>query len=80
MLASISNNPELKQDIEQVRSYLVRIQEQLWELENKGQLDDDNISAIVSHLASAHYYARKAKWRGVEHLKVEKSEDADLMS
>jgi hypothetical protein len=80
MLAKISDNPELKQELDSVRYYLNRIYNELWELENQGELDDDNLSAIVSHLASAHYFAKNAKWRGVEHLRVRHEEGTDLMN
>jgi hypothetical protein len=44
-----------------------RIHEELWELENQGQLDD---STVFKYLLSSLRCANKAKWLAVEHLRV----------
>jgi hypothetical protein len=69
---------ELVEEFRTIERYMTKIHREVWELENQGLVDEDNISAIISHLASAHYYVRKAKWRGVEHLRV--SDDTDMLA
>jgi hypothetical protein len=59
-----------------ITQYLAMIQEEVWELDNQGLLNTDNVSAILSHLASAHYYVTRAKCNNVEHL----VDDEDMMA
>jgi hypothetical protein len=69
---------ELADEFRTIERYMAKIHREMWKLENQGSVDEDNISAIISHLASAHYYVRKAKWRGVEHLRV--GGDTDMLA
>lgn len=55
--------------VETVHWLMAEVEKEIWELENQGLLNEDNVTSLMAHLASAHHYARQAKWQAVEHLK-----------
>lgn len=60
----------LKQKIEIINGIIGDIQQELAELKEQGELTENNVTKILALIADAYYYAREAKWRGVEHLRV----------